>query len=76
MSAVTDHKRVRTKPLTRRTLPRVWVQAYLRLKEEEPRRTFIGVNARSSTLTNINNKAFRATPFLATTSSSKSIEFP
>ena len=36
---------VRTKPLARRTLPRVKVQAYLRLKEEQPRRTITGVNA-------------------------------
>jgi FixJ family two-component response regulator len=38
--------------------------------------TITGVNATSSTLTNINNRAFRATPIFATTSSSKSIEFP
>ena len=51
-------------------------QAYLRLKEEAPRRTITGVNARSSTLTSINNQAFRVTPFVAMASSSKSIEFP
>ncbi len=67
---------VRTKPLARRTLPRVKVQAYLRLKEEQPRRTITGVNAGSSTLTSINNQAFLTTPFFAMTSSSKSIEFP
>jgi len=52
------------------------VQAYLRLKEEQLRRTITGVNAESGTLTSINNQAFRATPFFAMTSSSKSIEFP
>jgi hypothetical protein len=55
---------------------RVYAQAYLRLKEEELQRTIIGVNARSRILRNINNKAFRRTPFFAMTSSSKSIEFP
>src|SRR5438309_7398253 len=53
---------VRTKPLGRRTLPRVSVRAYLRLKEEQPRRTITGLNAGSSALTSINNQAFRATP--------------
>jgi len=41
------------------------VKTYLRLKEEEQWRTISGVNARSNTLTNINNKAFRATTFFA-----------
>jgi hypothetical protein len=55
---------------------RVYKQAYLRLKEEELRRTIISVNAWSRILRNITNKAFRTTSFFAMTSSSKSIEFP